>query len=56
MMQDESLLSLDLADRSVAASITAAMHRRIAEDPGLAALQACIETDGSLRQRYSKVP
>ena len=53
--QDDALLSLELAERSLPEAIMAAMEERITSDAAIAGLQECLLLDGSLRLRYAKV-
>ena len=54
-MQDDAVLSLEMAERSDGDLVGAALDRAVAGDDGMAAVQACVLLDGSLRLRYAKV-
>lgn len=49
------MLTLDMAQRSDAHLIAAALDQLVAADAGMAAVQACVALDGNLRQRYAEV-
>lgn len=54
-LQEEALLSLDMADRSTLARVAAALEQTIARHSTAAALQNCLRLDASLMVRYVKV-
>ena len=54
-LQEEALLSLDMADRSSLARVAAALEHTIARHSTAALLQDCLRLDASLRIRYVKV-
>ncbi len=54
-LQEEALLSLDMSERSVVASVRAALEKTIAGHASAAALQDCMAQDAVLRIRYVKV-
>ena len=49
------MLTLDMAQRSEADLIMAALDQLVTADTGIAAVQACVALDGNLRQRYAEV-
>ena len=54
-IQEEALLSLDMAERSSDVHVMAALEQAIGKHVGAAALQACFYLDSHLRMRYVKV-
>ena len=54
-VQEEAMMSLEMADRSVVAQVCAAVEKSIGTNVSVAALQECMAQDAILRVRFVKV-